>query len=84
MDATFETAFESVSDSNSKATANNQGVNVIQVNPGNRIPGVPQHTLKLRIGYEITPSWTVGTNIISSSSRYARGDENNQDNLDEE
>jgi outer membrane receptor protein involved in Fe transport len=79
VDATFETAFESVSDSNSKATANNQGVNVIQVNPGNRIPGVPQHTLKLRIGYEITPSWTVGTNIISSSSRYARGDENNQD-----
>jgi len=75
VDATFETPFEALSSSNSQA----DGSGLIQVNKRNRIPGVPQHTLKLRLGYEITPSWTVGSNIIATSSRYARGDENNQD-----
>lgn len=80
VDATFETPFEAVSSSNSEAVAAVlNGPGLIQVNKGNRIPGVPHHTFKLRIGYEITPSWTVGSNIITTSSRYARGDENNQD-----
>lgn len=80
VDATFETPFEAVSSSNSEAVAAVlNGPGLIQVNKGNRIPSVPHHTFKLRIGYEITPSWTVGSNIITTSSRYARGDENNQD-----
>ena len=80
IDATFRTPFTEVSGANTSAVPDPvTGSGVIQVNKGDNIPGVPRHTLKLRLGYEITPSWTVGSNIISTSSRYARGDENNQD-----
>jgi outer membrane receptor protein involved in Fe transport len=79
VDATFETPFEAVSSSNSEAVVSANGPGLIQVSKGNQIPGIPHHTLKLRLGYEITPNWTVGSNVITTSSRYARGDENNQD-----
>lgn len=73
--ATFETPFTSSSQANSSADANGQ----IQVSKGNTIPGIPKQTLKIRLGYEITPDWTLGSNIVSASGQFARGDENNQD-----
>jgi iron complex outermembrane receptor protein len=76
VDATFQTPFTEFSAAN---TSSNPVDGSINVKSGDQIPGVPRHTLKLRLGYEITPSWTVGSNIITTSSRYARGDENNQD-----
>ena len=75
IDATFQTPFTENSQSNSSQDAHGN----IQVNKGNFIPGVPRHTLKVRLGYQITPDWTVGSNIVTASSQYARGDENNQD-----
>jgi outer membrane receptor protein involved in Fe transport len=75
VDATFRTPFTALSASNSSA----DGAGKIQVNKGDYIPGIPRHTLKLRLGYEITPAWTVGSNIVTASGQYARGDENNQD-----
>ena len=75
VDATFQTPFTESSSSNSAADINGN----IQVNKGNTIPGVPQHTLKIRLGYEITQVWSVGSNIVATSSQYPRGDENNQD-----
>ena len=74
-DATFQTPFTESSSSNSSADGNGN----IQVNKGNTIPGVPHHTLKVRLGYEITPAWTVGSNIVVASGQYARGDEDNLD-----
>jgi len=80
VDATFQTPFTAISGSNTSAVPDPvTGAGVIQVGKGDKIPGIPRHTLKLRLGYEITPSWTVGSNVITTSSRYARGDENNQD-----
>ena len=67
VDATFETPF-SVNTLNGSAT----------VNEGSEIPGIPHHTMKLRVAYEITPAWTVGSNIVMASNQYARGDETNQ------
>ena len=75
IDATFQTSFTESSNSNSAADSHG---NVI-VNKGDTIPGVPQNTFKVRLGYEITPAWSVGSNIVTTSSQYARGDENNQD-----
>jgi outer membrane receptor protein involved in Fe transport len=74
-DATFQTPFTASSQANSSADANGN----IQVNKGNSIPGIPQHTFKLRLGYAITSAWTVGSNVVTASGQYARGDENNQD-----
>jgi outer membrane receptor protein involved in Fe transport len=75
VDATFQTPFTEFSAANTSSAADGS----INVKKGDKIPGVPRHTLKLRLGYEITPSWSVGSNVITTSSRYARGDENNQD-----
>ena len=75
VNATFQSPFTVSSNANSTADANGN----IQVTKGNTIPGVPHHTLKLRVGYDITSVWTAGTNIVFTSSQYPRGDENNQD-----
>jgi outer membrane receptor protein involved in Fe transport len=63
------------SPSNSTADANG----AIQVRPGDRIPGIPQHNVKLRLQYDFGERASLGTNIIYSSGIFARGDENNQD-----
>jgi outer membrane receptor protein involved in Fe transport len=51
----------------------------ILVLPGDRMPGVPLHILKLDVDYAPSERWGVGANVIAQSSTYARGDENNQD-----
>lgn len=46
---------------------------------GDYLPNIPKHSLKVRVGYDVTPNLNVGFNVISSGSVYARGDENNKD-----
>jgi outer membrane receptor protein involved in Fe transport len=75
VDATFQSPFSASSSANSSADVDGN----IQVSKNNTIPGIPHHTLKLRLGYKITPAWRVGSNIVATSSQYVRGDENNQD-----
>jgi iron complex outermembrane recepter protein len=75
IDATFQSSFSENSPSNSSADANG----AILVQAGDQIPGIPQHTLKLRIDYDLTQRWSVGANVLTSTGVYARGDENNRD-----
>jgi len=75
VNATFESPFALNSPSNSTADANG----TIQVRPGDRIPGIPQHSLKLRLQYDFGEKAALGANVIYSSSVFVRGDENNQD-----
>ncbi|HEV2008452.1 MAG TPA: TonB-dependent receptor, partial [Burkholderiales bacterium] len=51
----------------------------IQVVPGNRIPGIPRHLLKLRADYRFDDALSAGMSVFAASSQYARGDENNLD-----
>jgi len=74
-DATFESHFRESSPSNS--TADQAGA--IQVRPGDRIPGVPEHSLKIRLDWAVTQGFSVGANTLLASGVYARGDENNLD-----
>ena len=53
----------------------------IQVSSGDRIPGIPQHQLKLIADYQITDAFRAGLDIVTNSKQYLRGDESNQ--LDE-
>jgi outer membrane receptor protein involved in Fe transport len=49
----------------------------IPVRPGDRIPGIPQHTAKLGLGYDVTPEWSVLVESIIAGDQFARGDEAN-------
>lgn len=74
--ATYESDLQLANSLNSNSV--NNGVNdVINVNKGDRLANLPDHALKVRLQYEVTPNWTVGTNINTFSDVYVRGNENN-------
>ncbi|ADI30005.1 TonB-dependent receptor [Methylotenera versatilis] len=75
VDATYQSDFTVGSPANSSK----DGLDQIQVSKGDKIPGIARQTLKLRAAYDVTPAWSVGTNIVLAAGQYARGDENNQD-----
>jgi iron complex outermembrane receptor protein len=72
--ASFESALLLPSPLNPGADADGN----IQVQPGDALPGIPQH--RIRAGVEIRPilSWTVGTSLVYESHQSFRGDESNQ------
>ncbi|QFY42526.1 TonB-dependent receptor [Candidatus Methylospira mobilis] len=47
------------------------------VTPGNRIPSIPQNTVKFGTEYEILHNWFFGGDLQYVSSQYARGDDQN-------
>ncbi len=73
--ATFRDSVEFHNENNSSADADGN----FTTKSGDYLPNIPKHSLKLRAAYDVTPTLTVGLNMISSASVYARGDENNQD-----
>lgn len=75
VDATYQSTFIESSPSNSSADANGN----IVVHPGDRIPGIPANTVKLRLDYTPISRVNIGTNLTWRGSIFARGDENNQD-----
>jgi outer membrane receptor protein involved in Fe transport len=50
----------------------------IQVKPGDRIPGIPQHNLKLS-AEQAFGALAIGLDVRAQSRQFARGDENNSD-----
>lgn len=74
IDATFQSPITLSSPNNPFADANGN----IQVAPGDHLPGVPQHRLKLDAQYAITDKWTVGGNVVAESDQYYFGDQSNQ------
>ena len=72
ISATFETDL-TVSSPNHPETSTGE----IEVEKGDRIPGVPQHNIKADITYAVTDALFLGTNILINSSQVFRGDEGN-------
>ncbi|WP_194712144.1 TonB-dependent receptor [Noviherbaspirillum soli] len=75
IDATYRTGFAENSPVNTSADESG----TIQVRRGDRVPGIPRHSLKVRLDYAVTSQWAVGANVVYANSVYARGDENNSD-----
>lgn len=74
VDATYDSDIDFVNGSNSTGVATD---GVYTAKSGDRIPVIPQHQLKLRGQFAVTPSWNIGTNIVGYSSQYVLGNENN-------
>jgi iron complex outermembrane receptor protein len=74
IDATFRSPFAGSSPQNSSANAEG----MIEVRPGDAIPAIPRHSLKLRAEY-VRESWSASLTVTCASAVYARGDENNRD-----
>lgn len=71
--ATYDTALELINEVNSTSDGD-----VIRVKKGDRLANIPEHHLKLRMQYDVTPNWNIGTNVAMFSDLYTRGNENNK------
>ncbi len=49
----------------------------INVNPGDRLPGVPRHRFKAGADYWVTRAWRVGADVVAVSDQVFFGDEGN-------
>jgi len=74
VDATYQSNFSM--NTNSNVVSGTGTENIVK---GNQLPGIARNTLKLRAGYDLTPKWNIGTNVVLASSQWAHGDEFNQD-----
>ncbi len=73
VDATFLNAL-TLASSSPFADANGN----IQVSPGDQIPGIPHHRLKIGGDYALTPELKVEADMVAVSSQYYAGDASNQ------
>ena len=75
IDATFRSSFVAASPNNSSADENG----AISVQPGDRIPGIPADSIKLRADFDVDARWAIGAGAVFAASQFAHGDENNRD-----
>ncbi|CAM8414153.1 CirA Outer membrane receptor proteins, mostly Fe transport [Candidatus Methylopumilus universalis] len=73
--ATFDSDFTLLSGSNSSSDVAD---NYIEIKKGNRMPSIPEHQFKARAQYDVTPQWSVGTNLVYFSDQFVMGNENNK------
>lgn len=50
----------------------------ILVSAGDRLPGIPERSLKLSGRAQVTPRWQLGGELVAFSRQYVRGNENNR------
>jgi outer membrane receptor protein involved in Fe transport len=74
IEATFQSDFNALSPNHD--FADDDGV--IRVESGDRIPGIPEHQLKLGADYYFNGRASLGFDLVYNSSQYMRGDESNQ------
>jgi len=74
VDATFQSNLTLPSPNNPFADADGN----IFVHPGDHLPTIPPHRLKMGFDYSLTDAWSVGADVVLASSQYFFGDESNQ------
>jgi outer membrane receptor protein involved in Fe transport len=79
VQATFEDTFDVLSPNHPAADDDGR----VAVSPGDSIPGIPEHQLKLGGDWSFAGGWSIGAEAIANSGQFLRGDESNQlDELD--
>nr|MBL8412634.1 TonB-dependent receptor [Dechloromonas sp.] len=83
LHATFQSEACLLAENNSSrgtaaaCTANGQDDEIL-VKKGNRLPGLPEHSLKLGLSWRATDWLRLGGDVQAFSGQYARGNENNR------
>jgi iron complex outermembrane recepter protein len=78
--ATYASSACIVAEHNSSAetSAACTGDDEIEIRPGDRIPGLPQHSFKFGADWQAAAGWNVGAQMRAYSGQFVRGNENNQ------
>ena len=71
IEATFQSAFTLANTANSSSSTD--------AKKGDKLPGIPEGVLKLKLGYALSDSSRIGASVHAQGAQYARGDENNLD-----
>jgi len=84
LHATYQAPACIVAEGNSTAetSAACRGEGEIEVRPGDRIPGLPQHSLKLAADWQPAAGWNLGAQLRAYSGQFVRGNENNRHQAD--
>ncbi len=78
-----ETVDGSSNSTNDSASGGSRGMDgLIQIQPGDRIPLIPQHLLKAFADFQATRKLSLDLDFVAVSRSYARGNENNQSQPD--
>ncbi len=81
IEATFDSPLVLPSNPEVNDAASEDGE--LRVTPGDRIPGIPRHSLKAGVRHDLTGRWDVAVEALVASSQVFRGDEgNDQSQLD--
>lgn len=82
LDATYRSAEVVDGSSNSSSNAAQAGFpgteGQIAIRPGDRIPLLPRHMLKLHADWDVTTRWSLGADMSAIGGANARGNENGQ------
>lgn len=81
----LDAAFQSEETVNGEANSSNEDAEEglkglegeIEIEPGNRLPLIPQHLFKAFADIDVTSKLSVSINVVGISSVFARGNENN-------
>jgi len=80
-EATFQSSFKMISANNSSIISNdtsNFDYNQIQVEPGDRMPGVPLNNFNISWGFKVTPTFKLRLGMVAHGDAFLRGNENNE------
>ena len=82
LQATFQSSACLLAESNSSAGQGGCPEDEIRVRPGDHLPGLPSHSLKLGLGWQASDALHLGADLLAYSWQYARGNENNRHEAD--
>ncbi len=50
---------------------------MVQIDPGDRMPGIPLHNINASMNVHLTPKWDFGLEMMARTDVFVRGNENN-------
>jgi iron complex outermembrane receptor protein len=77
LHASFDDGFLSSTPNHTLMDDDDDGT--LWVESGSRLPGLPEHSLKVGVQYQLSKAFSIGVETVSNSGQYLRGDEANLD-----